>query len=108
METMHTLALVLMVTRVLIVMASISHISCPFWRFHPGFDIKTGCIMYCVLCYMFSISLEINPACSNITCHNGGSCVYINETSNAVCSCYNNFAGEFCEGITINAKMYHN
>ena len=47
------------------------------------------------------ISLEINPACSLITCQNGGSCIYISETSNAVCSCYNNFAGEFCEGIIL-------
>ena len=48
-----------------------------------------------------SIFLEINTACSNITCQNGGSCVYINETSNAICSCYNNFVGEFCQGISI-------
>ena len=48
---------------------------------------------------MFLISLEINPACSQITCQNGGSCIYISEISNAVCSCYRNFAGEFCEGI---------
>ena len=47
------------------------------------------------------IFLEINPACSNVTCQNGGSCVYISETRNAVCSCYNNFAGEVCEGIII-------
>ena len=47
------------------------------------------------------ISLETNPACANITCHHGGSCVFINETSSAVCSCYNNFDGNFCEGIII-------
>ena len=59
--------------------------------------------IYFVICYFFtcSIHLEVNPACINIICQHGGSCVYINETKNAVCNCYNNFAGEFCEGITL-------
>ena len=65
----------------------------------------------CFIClyYVFqacSILPEINPACSNITCQNGGSCVYINETSNAICVCFNNFAGVFCEGITIRKFGY--
>ena len=68
------------------------------------------CYIICFVIYIYiyiytymlstcSIFLEINPACSNITCQNGGSCMYTNETSNAICSCYSNFAGEFCEGI---------
>ena len=51
-------------------------------------------------CHVFNF-LEINPDCTNIKCQNGGSCIFINETSNAVCTCYNNFAGELCEGRVI-------
>ena len=59
-------------------------------------------IVSAVLFYIsFSIFSEINPVCFNITCQNGGSCVYINETKNAACVCFNNFVGEFCEGIMI-------
>ena len=47
------------------------------------------------------ICVEINPSCADVTCHHGGSCVYINETSNGVCSYNNNFAGKFYEGTTI-------
>ena len=45
------------------------------------------------------IFLEINSACSNITCQYGGSCLFINETKNAVCACFDGITGEFCEGI---------
>ena len=55
-------------------------------------------MLYASTCQIF---VEINPACANITCQNRGSCVYINETSNAVCASYYNFAGLFCEGIRI-------
>ena len=58
-------------------------------------------VMYICVFSTCSIFLVINPACSNITCQNGGVCIYINETSNAICSCYKNFVGEFCQGITI-------
>ena len=44
---------------------------------------------------------EINPACANIMCQNGGSCLFINETKNTLCVCIDNFNGEFCEGIPI-------
>ena len=45
--------------------------------------------------------LEINPACANITCQNGGSCLYIEEANNTVCACNNDLNGEFCEGINL-------
>ena len=41
---------------------------------------------------------EINPGCTNITCQNGGSCLYINETHNAECVCRYGFQGQVCEG----------
>ena len=44
---------------------------------------------------------EINPACANVICLNGGSCIHINETNNNVCVCNFEFTGEFCEGIII-------
>ena len=90
-STAYILVPVLMATKGLIVMVSLVH--APF--FSVDFILIMGVYSTC------SISLEINPACSDITCQNGGSCIYINESSNAVCSCYNNFAGKFCEGIKI-------
>ena len=43
--------------------------------------------------------IEINPACVNVTCSNGGSCIHINETNDLACDCTFEFTGEFCQGI---------
>ena len=47
---------------------------------------------------------EINPACADITCQNGGSCLYINEPNNAACICDGDFNGESCEGMNTISK----
>ena len=54
------------------------------------------------------IFLEINPACANITCQNGGSCLFIKETRNTLCVCDDNVSGEFCEGIAITLVLTTN
>ena len=100
-STAHILVPVLMVTKGLIVMVSMVHTPVFSGDFIYVFIIMAMSIISCYIYSTCSICLEINPACSDIICQNGGSCVYINKTSNAVCSCYNNFAGKFCEGIKI-------
>ena len=92
-RTMLTLAPVLMAIKGLTVMVSSIFLEISLFLSVISVSIYYGF-------YTFSILLEINPACSNITCHNGGSCTYINETTNNVCECLSNFAGEYCEGIT--------
>ena len=92
-RTIHTLALVLMAIKGLTVMVSSIFLEISLFLSVSSVSIYYGS-------YTFSIFLEINPACSNITCHNGGSCAYINETTNNVCECLSKFAGEYCEGIT--------
>ena len=57
-----------------------------------------------IMCYCF-ICLEINPGCTNVTCQNGGSCLYVNETHNTVCVCLDSFVGEFCEGNTLSCTI---
>ena len=52
----------------------------------------------------FFIFLEINPGCVDITCQNGGLCLYVNETHTAVCICPSSYTGQLCEGIII---MYY-
>ena len=41
---------------------------------------------------------EVNLTCANITWHNGGSCLYINETHNAECICHEFYFGQLCKG----------
>ena len=48
--------------------------------------------------FYFIFLQEINPSCTNITCQNGGSCLYVNETHNAQCVCLQNYVGQFCQG----------
>ena len=43
----------------------------------------------------------MNTDCANVTCQNGGSCLFISETNNTVCVCNIGFTGNFCEGICI-------
>ena len=44
------------------------------------------------------VATDVNPACENVTCENGGSCIYINDTHNTVCSCRKGYSGQFCQG----------
>ena len=101
METVHTLATVLMDTKEMTVM--VSFVFCfrlsLLLHFLYGNHFMQIVITLHALCYMYFCFIETNPACSNITCQNGGSCIHINETNNAVCACNNNFGGQFCEGI---------
>ena len=60
----------------------------------------------CVSCYgsiflLLLIFVEINQACADVRCQNGGSCIFTNETNNASCSCNVEFGGRLCQGITI-------
>ena len=47
----------------------------------------------------FLFFIEINPACASVTCQNGGTCRFIDDTSPSVCFCASGFVGEFCAGI---------
>ena len=88
MGTIHTPVHVLMVIKGLLVMVSPLSFLCLF------VDI--------LLCFFIPSTFpEINPACENTTCQNGGSCTFINETHNAVCICDKNFIGKLCEGTGI-------
>ena len=52
--------------------------------------------------------VEINPGCVNITCHNGGRCLYVNDTHDAVCICLDGFRGLFCEGKKSKISINYN